>query len=70
MRVIEIAFFWVYVAIAVVWNFGDKGCCDRIFAVLIVRSLLCGTLEMRVSEIAFYGDYVAIAVVRNFGDEG
>ena len=41
-----------------------------LFDVFMLRSLLCGTLEMRVDEIAFLGDYVAIAVVWNFGDEG
>jgi hypothetical protein len=37
---------------------------------IMVGSLLCGTLEMRVDAISFLGDYVAIAVMRNFGDEG
>ncbi|MCY7332951.1 MAG: hypothetical protein LH649_09895 [Pseudanabaena sp. CAN_BIN31] len=35
-----------------------------LFWVIMVRSLLCGTLEMRVDAIAFLGIYGAIAVVR------
>ena len=53
MRVGAIAFWGVYGAIAVVWNFGDEGWCDRFFEVLMVRSLLCKILEMRVGAIAF-----------------
>jgi hypothetical protein len=36
---------------------------------IMVGSLLCGTLEMRVDAISFLGDYGAIAVVWDFGDE-
>jgi hypothetical protein len=40
MRVDAIAFLGIYGAIAVVWNFGDDGCCDRFFEVIVGRSQL------------------------------
>ena len=41
-----------------------------LFWVIMLRSLLCGILEMRVVAIAFRGVYGAIAVMQDFGDEG
>jgi hypothetical protein len=48
-------FLVVYVAIAAMRNFGNDGWGDRFFRVIMLRSLLCGILEMRIGAIGFFG---------------